>query len=216
MSIDLYLIGNCKEIMTFPQAKAISYGWGMDHRGNLRKPDIWNAEAPIVIDDSITGSVSVRFLSELLPYCKQGCILDLERKPSRFHNSLLFAMEQNHISPLWVPVAYCRNTTQAYKMVVSDLPHNSWRQFCTSQLKKGDEKWVLEYHPLQITKKLTYAKKSDRSFFLEEAVCMIKNEDRQVLYYDTADTVKEKLRIAEQCGCCGVIGIAEEWKSLKK
>ena len=106
MSIDLYFIGNCKEFMTYPKVYPISYGWGIEKDKKLRRPKDYNPNLPIVIDDSIAVITENRIILELTTYCQKGCILDLERPYSRFHQELFRVLEEKKIHPIWIPPEY--------------------------------------------------------------------------------------------------------------
>lgn len=215
MSIDLYLAGNCKEIMTDSHAKSISFGWGMNRSGQLRRPEEYHEAQPIIIDDSIIATVSPSFTQALLPFCKNGCVLDFERQPGNFHFALLSLLRKHKVKPLWVPKSFHVYVPEAEIMISCDLPHNSWKQFCSAQQKQYQNKWVLEYQPLHLVKNMPDTKNKE-DFFLPEAICMAKIKDHQLFYYDTKQTVIKKLLVAEQYGCQGMIGIQSEWESLKK
>lgn len=213
MSINLYFIGNCKEFMTYPNIYSVSYGWGIDAAGKLRKATKYDRTQPIVIDDSIIAPITTDFIRMLLPYCEKGCILDFERKPGQFHTELLQSLEK--ISPIWLSPQYRKLAPKAYCMITCELPHNSWKSFCMAQNRQYGSKWVLEYHPLQITKECRNFKKQ-KIQYLPDAICMTDAKGNLLYYYDTVQTIMEKRNIAAQYGCQGMICIAEEWKNLRK
>lgn len=215
MSIDLYFIGNCKEFMTYPKVYPISYGWGIEKDKKLRRPKDYNPNLPIVIDDSIAVITENRIILELTTYCQKGCILDLERPYSRFHQELFRVLEEKKIHPIWIPPEYKKHINKGYSMIPCDLPHNNWKSFCLAQKQQNPDGWVLEYHPLQVTKPYN-TPKSQGKRYLSEAVCMTETGNHKLLYYDTVQTIMEKRRIAEDYGCKGIITIAEEWKLLHK
>ena len=216
LSIDLYLIGNCKEFMTLPTIRPVSYGWGVTHDGNLRKPSDQRISGPIVLDDSIEAPISHEFTELLLPYCARGCILDWERKPSAFHFKLLDLLKHHKIQPIWLPKQFLCYAPGAYCMLLCELPHNSWRNFCTTQQQLYQNGWTLEYHPIDLSIHTSQIKDAKSPVFLREAICMTKVINGERIYYDTIQTILEKRKIAESYGCKGMIGIAEEWRTLRK
>lgn len=215
MAIDLYFVGTCKEFVSIPNAKEISFGWGIDQIGKLRRPAHWLKDVPILIDDSITAKITDAFLQELLPYCQKGCILDFERKISRFHLLLLQFLKHNHIHPLWIPAMISKYAENPLIMALSDLPHNSWQNFCAAQKSLYGKSWVLEYHPLNIHHSSVGQTQIHKPVFLENAMCMAYNDGTELHYYDTIATITEKFKIAEEYGCRGILTIASEWKNIK-
>ena len=191
----------------------ISFGWGRTQEGSLRKPKEHNSHFPILFDDSIIGTIDEQFIQELLPYCSKGCILDWEQKPSKFHSQILQSLHENKVHPIWAPQKYISSTSNVYCMIPCELPHNSWKNYCATQQRLHKHGWTLEYHPLQFTTLNRYEKGST---FLQDAVCMIESKNGRIYYYDTMQTIIEKRRIAAQFGCKGMIGIAEEWRNLRK
>lgn len=215
MSIDLYFIGNCKEIVTYPTVHSLSYGWGMDEKGAVRHLSANTEETPIVIDDSIVPPVKEELLAKLVCCCKHGCILDFERQYSPFHGALISSLRKAKIAPIWIPENYKKYCPEAIPLVFTELPHNSWKNYCISQHQQYRKGWALEYHPVQLSKQ-SFSPIEKKRTVLRDALCITETKNGQVTYYDTIETILEKLRIAEQYGCKGMIGIADEWHKLRK
>lgn len=215
MAIDMYFIGKCKEIMTLSKAREVSYGWGVTQNGKLRRPEQWLKNAPIVIDDSITARISESFLQTLLPYCDNGCILDFERKAEIFHLSMIRFLCLKQVRPLWVPANYSKLAQSALIITLCDLPHNSWRNFCAAQQNIYGNQWVMEYHPLNNRHTVNNQNIVPKPVYLDNAICMAQRNKDNLYYFDTIKTISEKIRIAEEYGCRGILSIAAEWNDLK-
>ena len=215
MAIDLYFVGKCKDFVSLSKIKEVSFGWGLDQHGNLRRPKEWIRNVPIVIDDSIPDKVTDKFLQMLLPYCEKGCILDFERKLSQYHLSVIRFLNQNEITPIWIPANYSRYAVNPDIIVVSDLPHNSWKSYCAAQKSLYGTRWVLEYHPVNIHFESVSRSKTYHPIFLDNALCMAYDNKNSLHYYDTSYTITTKLKIAEEYGCQGVLAIGSEWEKIK-
>lgn len=215
MSIDLYFIGKCKDFVSTFNAKEVSYGWGINSRGDLRRPEQWIRNVPIVIDDSIVSRMTESFMQALLPYCEQGCILDFEKKPSQFHLTILNFFDRKKVSPLWIPANYFKYAPNAIAIAISDLPHNSWRSFCAAQYNLYADRWILEYHPLNKRHESATNNITQKPLYLENAICMAHGNENYLHYYDTIYTIATKIKIAKEYGCQGVLAIASEWKTIK-
>ena len=216
MSINLYFIGNCKDFMTYPTFRSLSYGWGINKNGGIRRPNENPTATPIVIDDSIALPVSAESLTELADCCGYGCILDFERQYSPFHAALISVLQKARVGPIWIPANYTKHCPEAIPLVLTELPHNSWKNYCISLERTYHTGWALEYHPVRISKPSSASSCSARRVLLRNALCITESNNGQIHYFDTVETIMEKIRIAEQYGCKGIIAIADEWKALRK
>ncbi len=210
MSIPLYLGVNCKESVTLPGAQAVSIGCGMTKNGELRRGKSFWSGTPLLIDDAVMALPTEKCWSEIRSLCAKGCILDFERSPGTFHSRFIQRLTEIKIAPLWLPEAYAAFAPKGIVLLSHSLPHNSWRQFCSGLNTRYPQRWALELQPVKCEKKLPQ-KQPQREFFLREAICQCKIRDDRILYYDTAQTLLQKLKIAESYGCQGGIALWTEW-----
>ena len=210
MPIPLYFAVNCKENVTLSDTKALPFSCGMTKNGELRFPQSFWSETPLLLDDAIPVPPTARCLQKIKELSSKGCILDFERQPSGFHFVLIQKLREMKISPLWLPERFFSYAPNATAIVTHNLPHNSWKQFCLSQQRRFPKGWALEMQPLKCTKKLPQAQKP-REYFLQEALCQCCVQGDRITYYDTRQTLLKKLHVAEEYGCQGAIALWSEW-----
>ncbi len=210
MSIPLYLGTNCKESVTLSGARALSIGCGLTKNGEFRRAQNFWSGTPLLLDDAVIATPTGKCWEEIRSLSAKGCILDFERSPGPFHSQFIQGLLRMNISPLWLPKAYISFAPKAIALVPHNLPHNSWRQYCQGVEKQYGRRWALELQPIKWEKKLPQ-KQSNREFFLKEALCQCKIQENRILYYDSAQSLLQKLRIAEDHGCQGAIALWAEW-----
>lgn len=121
-----------------------------------------------------------------------------------------------------LPERYASVSGSALILCTPCLPQNSWESFCKQKQAIYAQRWALELIPYQLLyengkkKQLPYHAlqeliKCDGQQ-LEFAVCMSSREQCRHLIYDTPQTLREKLSVAEAHGCQLAIGL---WQELR-
>lgn len=213
MAIPLYFAANWKQFVYDPQKRPAQIGYGFRQDGTLRLPQRQIPDALCVIDDSILPSepVAAEQLAMLADRCDHGCFLDFERPVHPFHIALIAAL--HGIAPLLVPMRWSVYAPEALAVLSCPMPCNSWQEFCRSASQRFPRGWALEVTPWQQRCDFPLGR-TVSACFVRSALCRCKGSAEGLVYYDTGETLTEKLAVAEQLGCRCAVGLYEELAAL--
>ncbi len=185
-------------------------GFGFYANGFVRLPKRILSGAVAVIDDLYLPNFSSSAIELLKSKLPNGCILDFERKPAPIHKKLLqmltgvkvIALPASHhaLSPTSLPIISCAE------------PCNNWQQFVQNAQKSHPRGWMLEMIPW---KHLVDEKAKKEEGLLSSALCRYRTENDKLLYFDTKETLRQKLQLAQIHGCKAALGLYSELKELK-
>lgn len=211
MPIPLYFAADCKEIVTIQKERSRALtGFGLSENGTLRLPEeILPALA--VIDDAAPCATlpQEETLDTLAECCGEGCFFDFLRPRSVLHEVLMRGIQKRlpQAVPLFVPEAYHDILPNSVCVVSRDAPCNSWAGWCLEKQRRFLSGWCLELIPWDIRLRCRTIHGERK---LPDACCMASGTH----YYDTPETLRQRLTIAQAHGCCAAIGLYRELKSL--
>ena len=206
MSISVYLAVNDEEIVNHPKNLIVQLGFGFHSDGTVRSPRQIKSGI-VVVDDLHMPNFSVSAL-QILKSKFRACILDFERPPTPLHKKLI----QGIPKILAITAKYHSFAPQALPIVSCLEPCNSWEQFLKQTEQQFPNGWMLEITPWHHEKIGTMNQKEG---FLSYAVCRYEKRNNHILYYDTKETINEKLKLAEQYHCKAAIALLQEVRNLK-
>ncbi|MCQ2418892.1 MAG: hypothetical protein MJ085_03805 [Clostridia bacterium] len=179
----------------------------------------------LIVTDSSVSTSPEEFAEVFCTACKasaaKGVFFDFEKPLSayfvRFSELVINAFPDFFFL---LPKQYAAICEKALILCTPCLPQNSWENFCRQQQKAYPNRWALELIPYQLLyecgKKAQISYRSLSQYqscegqFLAQAVCMSQRSKFRHLIYDTPQTLRNKLDIAEKNGCQLSIGLLEE------
>jgi hypothetical protein len=214
----LYFALTSKEI---PQKRsshtAALTGFGFEANGGVRIPEnaALSDDIMAVIDDAAIPAQDVNSaeIEKLASFCSQaGCFLDFVKPVSAFHVAVILGIRRLLPQmPLWIPARYHHFAPEALCVVTQVQPCNHWERF-VQRMQKTYGKWCLEVTPWNAAFFLPKVK--NRAGYLQHSCCNYAHDGELCRYFDTSDTLKQKLALAEAHGCAGAIGLYRELTEL--
>lgn len=205
----IYLATKSNIVQKTPRYLYAQLGYGFYANGSVRLPHSVDTEALCIIDDLYLPNMTNSALQLLKAKIKKGCILDFERQASPIHKRLVHALSDKKIIAL--PEVYHDLSPKSLSIVCCNEPCNHWEQFCRKQQSSHPNGWMLQLSPWNTYMKVAVPSEEG---FLKNAICRFRKENDQVLYYDTRQTLHQKLIIAQNHGCKATIALYEEVKKL--
>ena len=210
MSIPCYFAENWKESVNNSDFSYAQTGFGLQEDGSARlNPCAFPALC--VIDDSILPLPKEEAIDRLAENCQNGGCLDFAKPVQTAHIVLLSGLQRRCKEPLAVPARFLTYSPKSLPLLSCPRPCNSWLSYvqgCRQRYPKG---WVLELTPWRHISPCRMKQASGR---LKSALCEYRCERGITQYYDTKETLREKIKYAEDHGCIAAIGLYSEWESL--
>ena len=204
MQIPVYLAVKQEEVPKFHLAQL---GFGFYPNGSVRIPRKILPKAVAVVDDLYIPNFNQSAIEMLKSKLPNGCIFDFERKMTPQHSKLVKAIS----NVIALPAEFHTLAPKALPIVSCAEPCNRWLSFLQETQKAFPRGWMLEITPW--SRKIS-GNATKKEGFLQNAVCRYKYEDGELLYYDTKQTIAQKLTLAQNYGCRGAIGLLDELKAL--
>ncbi len=215
MSIPLYFAADCKEFLTAQESfqKACT-GFGINADGSPRIPQMAAlVKGLVVIDDATLPETTVpgNTYEHLVRHCNDGCFFDFMRKPTQQHVDILKQMQARlpKGSTILIAENFLRYFPSALPVLSCATPCNHWKGFASQAARRYSGGWCLELIPWKWLSKAK-TKKMQHKAYLPQAMCCMANTGGVVQYYDTPQTIKSKILVAEQYGCRAAIGLYHE------
>ncbi len=210
MSIPWYFAENWKESVNNGDFSHAQTGFGLHNDGTARLNPC-SFPALCVIDDSVITLPKEEAITTLAEHCTHGCCLDFAKPVQTAHIVLLSGLQRLCTGLFAVPARFLPYAPKAHPLLSCPRPCNSWLSYvknCQQRFPKG---WLLELTPWRHISPCHMKQASGR---LKSAVCEYRCERGITQYYDTKETIREKIKYAEDNGCIAVIGLYSEWKTL--
>lgn len=208
MSISVYLAVNREEFVNYPRNLLVQIGFGFHADGSVRIPRQSNSIA--LVDDVHLPNISISAI-QVLKSKFQACILDFERAPNPIHKKLIQGLSGKKIIAL--PARFHAFAPKSLPIVNCLEPCNSWVQFAEQAQKHYPHGWMLEIAPWH-HEKVGIVQKNEG--FLPNALCNFRKKNDKVVYFDTKETLTEKLKVAENYGCKAAIALYSEVRQLNR
>lgn len=213
MPIPLYYAANWKEIVNNTRIRRAQTGFGFYSDGSLRIPERILPGALCVIDDSALPAACAESVQLLAQYCKHGCCLDFERPITQAHRAFIRLLRQ-HTSRTEIFALPARFSGEGMIPVLScPTPCNCWASFLRNAEARFPAGWMLEIVPWNqvVPYSAALSVPVER---LAEAVCRVERQPHGIRYFDTAETLRGKLALAEAHRCIAAIGLYGELNGL--
>ena len=216
MPFPVYFASNWKESVNDPRVLPAQYGFGFTRDGVLRLPERTVPNALRIVDDAILPErmPDAAAFARLASLCKNGCLLDFERRPTPVHAAILRALAPLlDGAPLFsAPERFLNVCPALVPLVTTPDRCANWKDFVSQAGKRHPNGWVLELIPRKDTVRLPFAAQSSGE--LRDAVCRYRQSGQMAEYFDTRQTVAQKLTLARAGGCRACIGLASELAAL--
>lgn len=229
MVLPLYFAIFSKEFLKYPEnAHPIAAtGCTFDPAGGrIIRENTFSADM-LVVDDQVlpengAAESCAHSLLQLLEQSGAASVMfDFERPVNafctQFLSELAGQLPQQMIQI--VPPAYTAILPPALALA-SGSPCNSWRNFCAKQQKAYGQRWCLELVPWNyrvgqnVRTRCTGRQISQLNFTAKcrnaNALCVTGRTENANYLFDTADTLTEKLQVAQQYGCQLAVGLYDE------
>lgn len=216
MPIPLYFAADCKEIVTISETlnRALT-GFGVYPDGTSRFPDT-AVSALAVIDDAILCETppGPETLDALAACCGQGCFFDFMRPAAGLHSALILGLQQRlpRAVPLFVPERYHAMAPNTVCVLSRATPCNHWERYVAEKSARYPSGWCLELIPWD--RRFSRKGECRTARHIALACCELEETPEGLRYFDTPETLKQRLEIAERYGCCAAIGLYCELKKL--
>lgn len=217
MPIPLYFAMNWKESVNSPPSLRAQLGFGFGADGTLLLPERQLDAAPIVLNDATEPAQDIRTetMQALAARARYGCICDFERPCTHAHLALLEAL-RSALPPgaLFVlPERYYARFPHGRALVSPGQLVPNWECFCRQAQKRYADGWFLELEPCDLRFRAPVAQ--SRQGTLSGCLCAFFQDGTQIRYYDTAETISQKLALAASCGCVAGLALYREWRAQK-
>ena len=209
MSIPVYLAINHEETVNHPPKLLCQTGYGFHSNGSVRTPVKIISNTVAVIDDFYLPNFSPSAIHLLRDKISNGCILDFERRPTQLHKKLIQTLQDKKIIAL--PAEFHAFAPTALPILNCLELCNNWSEFLKKAHSRFPNGWMLELTPWQ---HLREGKQNSSAGYLPHALCRYRQKEKQILYYDTKETLSKKISAAEGFNCKAVIVLYSDVKSL--
>lgn len=208
MPISVYLVINGDETVNYPKNLLVQIGYGFKSDGSVRIPRQSIGVAALV-DDMNLPNISSSAI-EILKSKIGSCIFDFERSEHPVHAKIIRGLSDKRIIAL--PSRFYSYAPKALPIVNCQEPCNSWQQFASKMQQNFPHGWMLEITPWYHEKSGSV---SAAEGYLPNALCYFIRQNDKVIYYDTRETIREKLKLSQQYGCKAAIALYREMTQLK-
>lgn len=209
LSIIIYLAIKGGEAENFSEKRPAQVGFGFYPDGSVRLPQRMTTDAAAVVDDRFMPKFSDSAMLQLKSRIDHGCILDFEREPSELHFKLISGLADRRIIAL--PERFSQKMPQALPIVSCPEPCNSWAQFARAAHDRHPKGWMLELIPWRHA---MAGNANQEEGYLQSSVCRFRRTEKGILYYDTAQTLRQKLSVAQTHGCRAAIVLQSDCHGL--
>ena len=216
MSIPLYFAADYEEIVTIPKRhdRALT-GFGLYPDGSIRKPPD-RIPALAVIDDAFLPQKTPEphVLDMLADVCGQGCFFDFVRPQTPLHRALARGLQARlpQMVPLFLPEPYHALAPESICVLSRVRPCNHWARYLEAKGGSYPAGWCLELIPWH--QALPQRRRRACRRTLPYACCELEMRGDELYYFDTAETLRLRLKVAQEYGCRAAIGLYRELKEL--
>jgi len=215
LSIPFYFAMEENEADLQAGRRVAQLGFRFHEDGTLRLPERIIPGAAAVIDDNILPLKvpEPAALDRLAEVCENGCFLDFERPINEVGAAIAVGLRQRLSGQMTVPPVFQRLCPDA-DVQIPGLVYNNWEGFARRVQKQYGDHWALEVIPWD--KQIEMPDMEEQNGCLQTAVCHYCMKGRSVHYYDTEETIRKKLAVAERCGCQAGIILLREFKQTHR
>jgi len=210
LSIPFYFAMEENETEIVPGVRYAQLGFGFSEDDTLRFPEHRIPNAPAVINDRFLPATTLepKVLDQLAEACQNGCILDFERPVNEVSAAIAVGLQKRLNQKIVVPPMLRRICPDAL-VQIPGLLCNHWEKFMQRIQAQYRNRWVLEIIPwhYSLLTKIT----TSENGYLREACCSYHILNGKLRYYDTQESIDEKISIAEHNGCQAAITLLREY-----
>ena len=148
-------------------------------------------------------------LDRLAARCGGGCCLDFLRTPGPVHRAVAQGLQQRlGNAPMLLPAAYHALAPEAQPLLSCLRPCNAWDGFVRSAERRFPNGWALELTPWAA--ELPAPPLAYPGGMLPAALCSCEKSPAGLRYFDTSESLRQKLAHAAAHGCRCAIGLWQE------
>lgn len=209
MPVPVYLAANCKEIATFTGRAAV-LGLGFLPDGGARIPACPLQGHMAVIDDAVLPQrVPEETLDRLAARCGGGVVWIFCARPAPCTAPWRRACSSGSGMPrCCCPAAYHAFAPEALPVLSCLRPCNAWDGFVRSAERRFPNGWALELTPWAA--ELPAPPLPYPGGMLPAALCSCEKSPAGLRYFDTPESLRQKLAHAAAHGCRCAIGLWQE------
>lgn len=218
MPFHVYFASNWKDFVNDQRIFPAQYGFGFTESGAPRLPEKVLPNALRIIDDAILpktipGTAAIKALAQ---QCSKGCLLDFERTPTQTHMAIIrsISMELSDVPFLVAAERFAPFCTSALPLVTPPPRCSNWRSFAAQNGARYPKGWVLELIPNAYSVQMPFSAQSGG--MLQDALCRYQQNGKTIRYYDTYETLSQKLMLAQKHACRAAIGLLRDLRPLLK
>ena len=163
-----------------------------------------------VTDDAVLPQrVPEETLDRLAARCGGGCCLDFLRTPGPVHRAVAQGLQRRlGNAPMLLPAAYHAFAPEALPVLSCLRPCNAWDGFVRSAERRFPNGWALELTPWAA--ELPAPPLPYPGGMLPAALCSCEKSPAGLRYFDTPESLRQKLAHAAAHGCRCAIGLWQE------
>lgn len=218
MSFRVYFASNWKDSVNDARIFPAQFGFGFSESGLPRLPQTVLPDALRILDDAILPKKAPddAAIARLANLCQAGCLLDFERAPSQTHAAIVHRLsrELNGVTMFVSPERFLSLSSSLLPLVTPPPRCSNWKDFITEVGQRYPRGWVLELIPCRYSVQMPFPDQS--SGLLQDALCRYRQSGRTIQYYDTPETLSQKLMLAQKNACLSAIGLLEELRPFQK
>ena len=216
MPFHVYFASNWKESVNDQRIFPAQYGFGFTESGAPRLPEKLLPDALRIIDDAILPKAvpDAAAFRQLAHQCSKGFFFDFERTPTQMHTAMLRGLSQelSDIPLLIAAERFAPLCTSVLPLVTPPPRCANWLSFAAQTGAHYPKGWVLELIPYAYSVQMPFAAQS--SGRLQDALCCYRQTGKKIRYFDTYETLSQKLAIAQEHACCAAIGLLKDLQPL--
>ena len=215
MSFRVYFASNWKDSVNDPRIFPAQFGFGFTESGMPRLPDNVLPDALRILDDAMMPKQmpDTEAIGKLAHHCGNGCFFDFERVPTKMHTAIIHGLSQELRGlPLFAAERFMPMCTSLLPLVTPPQRCANWKRFAAQTGARYPKGWALELIPGRYSVQMPFF--SNSSGKITDALCCYRQEGKTAQYFDTSETLLEKLALARENGCCAAIGLLEELQPL--
>lgn len=216
MPFHVYFASNWKDSVNDQRILPAQYGFGFTESGALRLPEKLLPNALRIIDDAILPKAmpDAAVLRDLAQQCSNGCFFDFERAPTQMHTAIIRSLsrELSGIPLLVAAERFAPLCTSVLPIVAPPPRCTNWRSFASQTAARYPKGWVLELIPNAYSVQMPFSAQS--SGRLQDALCCYQQTGKTIRYFDTYETLSQKLALAQEYACRAAIGLLKELQPL--
>ena len=215
MSFHVYFASNWKDSVNDPRIFPAQFGYGFTESGMPRFPEKAISDALRILDDAILPKriPDTAAIARLAQQCGNGCFFDFERAPTQIHAAIIRKLSHELRGQLlFAAERFMPLSSSLLPLVTAPQRCTNWQRFAMQTGAHYPKGWVLELIPCNDSVQMPLG--AQGSGKLRDALCCYQQRGKTIRYFDTWETLSQKMILARENGCRAAIGLLEELQPL--